>query len=545
MVDAVYGSLELLLYGVLRLVIDIDFEHGTFEWVDTKTVLSKLSLTPEEFLDACMLAGFDFCGTFPPLLDQAFTFRYACEMVKNFKTGYAAIRHFASNPGVQKSNYMDLFLRARCVVRHHPIYTTACICEPLHKETGPGDIHEVVGPRLPNDLYFLLSQGVILPQVVNNLTTGVLLEAPPNVDSEEYRRMLNELTDLRSKTLGLLTGVLHESFSSKRVASARWYDFNTEYEPQKITYLRDLKGTGYRVPHAEISAELGKLKRDAISIPSVIAIQAARSSNNLTASGTIVKSDSASADDGEEVLTSPMEVNYTTLLHVLIMRDFLTSDNPFLPTVLGKSLEEVPVQFQEEALLILELIKYNFITPNKLTLFPPTPLHTGDSGGEHEKEITFISRIVSILPMKLNENNWTGPLDHDLMGFHEIVKALYRSLRNALEMTFASLFLSRRIQIPYQELARTAFQLPFFSQNSTSMGVAVKTFLISNTSASNLRSKFPNCLDLTADLKVAYAFWEEVMKMTTFLVQCEVLPPQLFEQFSTANTFFLSRRHLL
>ena len=36
-------------------------------------------------------------------------------------------------------------------------------------------------------------------QVVNNLTTGVLLEAPPNVDSEEYRRMLNELEGNKSK----------------------------------------------------------------------------------------------------------------------------------------------------------------------------------------------------------------------------------------------------------------------------------------------------------------------------------------------------------
>ena len=163
MMDATFGGLELLLFGVLRLILDIDFERKTFDWVDTKLVLLHLSLSSDEFLDACILAGFDFCVTFPPLLEQQFTFRHACEMVKNFKTGYAAVRHYAAHPGVQKLGYMDLFLRARCIVRHHPVYVSSCVCEPLMKESSPSDLHDIIGPRLPNDLYFLLSQGVVLP----------------------------------------------------------------------------------------------------------------------------------------------------------------------------------------------------------------------------------------------------------------------------------------------------------------------------------------------------------------------------------------------
>jgi hypothetical protein len=216
-------------------------------------------------------------------------------------------------------------------------------------------------------------------QVINNLTTGVLLEAPPNVDSEEYRRMLNELagidnregllrkcliviSDLREKTLGLLTGVLHDQFSIKRITSARWYDYNTDYEPQKITYLRNLQSTGYRLPQSEIISELTKLNRgDSVLISSVVAIQATRESPATPESG------------NSDVLTNPTELTYTILLHLLVMRQFLTSDPQHLPTVLGKSLEEVPAQFQEEAFLILELIKHNFISSNKLTLVSPAP----------------------------------------------------------------------------------------------------------------------------------------------------------------------------
>jgi hypothetical protein len=161
--DTTFGGLELLLFGVLRLIIDIDFEHKTFDWVDTKLVLHSLSLSADEFLDACILAGFDYCVTFPPLLEQQFSFRHACEMVKNYKTGFAAVRQFSSQPNVQKLNYMDLFLRARCIVRHHPIFSASCVCEPLLKDSSPSDLHDVIGPRLPNDLYFLLSQGIVLP----------------------------------------------------------------------------------------------------------------------------------------------------------------------------------------------------------------------------------------------------------------------------------------------------------------------------------------------------------------------------------------------
>jgi len=151
------------------------------------------------------------------------------------------------------------------------------------------------------------------------------------------------------------------------------------------------------------------------------------------------------------------------------------------------------------------MLKYNYITSNKLTLIAPSPVQTGETGGENEREIVFVSRILSILPMHLTATPWTGPLDHDLMGFHEIVKALYRSLRNSLEMTLVSLFLSHKIHMPPQECTRVSFQLPFFQQNSTAMGIAVKAFLIGNAPVSALQSRFPNCSDLAGDLRAAVA----------------------------------------
>jgi hypothetical protein len=57
----------------------------------------------------------------------------------------------------------------------------------LHREAVPAEMHDVVGPRLPDELYYLISQGTINVQLLNNLVSGVLLESPPLVDSQEYR----------------------------------------------------------------------------------------------------------------------------------------------------------------------------------------------------------------------------------------------------------------------------------------------------------------------------------------------------------------------
>src|SRR5689334_21106855 len=119
--------------------------------------------------------------------------------------------------------------------------------------------------------------------------------------------------------------------------------------------------------------------------------------------------------------------------------------------------------------------------------------------------------------MHVTATPWTGALDHDLMGFHEIVKALYRSLRNALEMTLASLFLTHKVQMPANALTKVAFSLPFFQQNSTAIGIVVNHFLIDYAPPACLHSKFPNCTDLAGDLLTAWKFWDEIIRIITFL----------------------------
>lgn len=69
------------------------------------------------------------------------------------------------DPSVSKSHYVDMFCRARCVIKYHPVITDEGQVRPLNKEYAPNDIHEFIGYRLPDELYYYLMRGLISPQV--------------------------------------------------------------------------------------------------------------------------------------------------------------------------------------------------------------------------------------------------------------------------------------------------------------------------------------------------------------------------------------------
>eukprot|EP00435_Cladocopium_sp_Y103_P025393 s3572_g6.t1 len=66
-VQTIFGPPGLLLYGVKSVVIHLNFGQQAFDWVDLGSVLEKWSLSWDEFVDACMLAGTEYCLTYPYL----------------------------------------------------------------------------------------------------------------------------------------------------------------------------------------------------------------------------------------------------------------------------------------------------------------------------------------------------------------------------------------------------------------------------------------------------------------------------------------------
>ena len=93
-----------------------------------------------------------------------------------------------------------------------------------------------------------------------------------------------------------------------------------------------------------------------------------------------------------------------------------------------------------------------------------------------------------------------GPLDHDLLGFNSIAKALHRALRNVLEAEFAARVLRRECTALPAGVSRSGFffcsgrticcepnragypivarSLPFVQEHNTALGIVLKHVLL-------------------------------------------------------------------
>jgi len=246
-----------------NVILNIDFDKKEFTWVDKIRVIQDLNLIhPDLFIDICMLAGFDWISTFPPLVgnpNTSFTFKGTVDMLQQYRTGFNAIQAHAEHPNVKKYNYEENFCRIKSIINHNIILKEDGTTEPLNKETAPNDLHELFGPRLPDEVYFYMCQGMVSPQIITNLVSGVLLEGPPlcNGDTIEYREFIKSqsLLDLRTQALSLLTMGMSNYMRNRKVNSIFWFEPSHEVQlhhetepigvrwlpPNKIAQINDAK----------------------------------------------------------------------------------------------------------------------------------------------------------------------------------------------------------------------------------------------------------------------------------------------------------------
>ena len=238
---SVFSSLEMLAFPTQRVITSIDFANATFRFVDRGRAIADIGLIPDQFIDFIILCGTELLPTFPPLADNFFN-RSLIDMLRHFKSGAGVIAGHSEHPAVRASGYLEGFLRTRAAIKYSLVLTAeegTCLPLPLvipptqqaHAITAsevPADIHEIFSGRLPDELYFHVSKGLISPQLVGWLTSGIIHELPPldNGESIEYRKYIENVitegaTAPRCTALSLLTSCLNQAWQQKRIVSSR------------------------------------------------------------------------------------------------------------------------------------------------------------------------------------------------------------------------------------------------------------------------------------------------------------------------------------
>ena len=211
-IHAIYGPTDTLLYpGVDKVITHIDLTSSTptFQFVSKRNVLQELAVNEDQFLDICILVGFEHSPAFPPTLHEQ-ALKATVDMVKYYKSGHAAVSAFAEQPQVKQIQYTDTYARTRSMIKYSLVLSSEGTVIPLplagspppshghpnhHHPMGadiPADLHDIFTYRLPDEVYFYLSRGLLGPQALVWLATYQIVENPPRVPTSMMRRAWRE-----------------------------------------------------------------------------------------------------------------------------------------------------------------------------------------------------------------------------------------------------------------------------------------------------------------------------------------------------------------
>lgn len=228
-IDCIWGPSEVLFWDVEKLITNINLETKQFTFVSKATVRQQMQLSDDQITEACLLSGSQLIKQLPSLRGST-VFTEAAGLVKTFRSVGNAI----TSREQQNTQYLDKFRKARAAIKHHVIMKEDGTVEQLDKQDSPYDVHEFIGQRLPDELYFYLSRGIIGPQMLEMLTTGELIVPQPLdcLDSEAYKKFQIELNTMRTEALSMLTKPLPRYWSARDIKVYYWYDPQT---PRTLT----------------------------------------------------------------------------------------------------------------------------------------------------------------------------------------------------------------------------------------------------------------------------------------------------------------------
>lgn len=291
-IHALFGPTDALLYpGVDKLITSLDLSSASpsFSFTSKRTILSDLGVSEDQFLDIGILVGCDHSPPFPPTTHEQ-ALKATVDMVKYYKSGHAAVSAFAENHAVKNLQYSDLYARTRSMIKYSLILSSEGTVLPLplaittppsshghpshhpHHPTAadiPSDLHEIFTHRLPDEIYFYLSRGLLGPQALVWLTTGQIVENPPldNGETTEYKRFVKEVitdgqTGPRATALALVSSIAHSFWTNRKVTGFFWFEPPSPHSQKPIQHNSQQTAqlaervAGWNVTYAIVEEEL-------------------------------------------------------------------------------------------------------------------------------------------------------------------------------------------------------------------------------------------------------------------------------------------------
>ncbi|KIW40201.1 uncharacterized protein PV06_07419 [Exophiala oligosperma] len=470
-IDAVMGNTECFLFGIDRVVTDINLNKSALTLISKATCEDLLKVTGDMLRDAQLLLGTSFTPTFPIL--EAMTGTKSTGIVDAItllngagKSVIQLCNFHRDHPQVQALSYADRYKKAIMTIRHHVIMEKNGVVAPQNFDEAPGDVHEFVGQRLPEELFFYISKGLLGPQIPNWLTSGeiVLSLAGGSLDSEPYRRlMIQQLNAYRTEALKILAESLNYYYQSRVIKVELWIPQDTSSLTIELRNTPAMKAklAGWKVREPALETVFSKGSN--LFLPCLRALHDAQ-----FAEKSIVKSklDYPAFRSLNEVLTN-------SVFRFLHVRGYV--DDKHNLTTWGKVLETALVVSDEESTIIgVEMLRLGLFTSNFATGTPPSKT---DKDYEKKTFSNLISKTACLGRIRHKAMGFVGPLDREKLTFAWKVTAVRTTLRDLLETIMTSMFLNGEVERERSDWAELSQKLPFIDDHGSGLGIAVKTYL--------------------------------------------------------------------
>ncbi|KAF9263954.1 XPG I-region protein [Marasmius fiardii PR-910] len=566
-IHAIYGPTDTLLYpAVDKLITSIDLVSSTptFTFISKRAISTELSVNDDQFLDIGILLGFEQSPPFPPSIHEQ-GLKATVDMVKYYKSGHAAVSAFAEHPAVKTIQYPDHYARTRSMVKYSLILSSDGAVVPLplalssisnhhsHHPTAsdiPQDLHEIFTNRLPDEVYFYLSRGLIGPQALVWLTTGQIVESPPldNGETQEYKRFVKEVitdgqTGPRATTLALISSVAHSSWSSRKHNSTQ-----TAQLAERVA--------GWNVPYAIIEEELRRQNSSTIDFSLCLGATTER-----FAARTKVKSNS------QTPLEKKDEIVANVIWRFLELRGFLLNTHMHSPLARAMNTaikhSRLNDKFQDPLYLFLELVRAGVMHGH---LWSQRAFSGGPSFGtdDEKSSMLLVMRVLSIVPLNFKSQPWSAPLSRELLVFNSFVRSLTRALRTLLEVTSLNMLLRGDARKARDDLLDIALSLPFQTEVNTGFGVLAKVYLDALTHINRgervrdryaegvqeakavaleiCEETFPGVKYPKAEVERGFRFWDVALTAMRQLHSEGAVLQELIDQFEAAESWLAPMR---
>lgn len=468
-IDAVMASADAFLFNVDKIILGIDAKQQCFSWLSKQDCINLAgNPAPNVFRDAQLLCGSSFLPAFPPLSrNQNATIRDALVMLGRGPV-LQLCNQYRDDSMLAGSEYADRYKKALMTIQHHVIITPDGFVQPMDLQRAPGDVHAFVGQRLPDELFFYISRGIIAPQVPNWLTTSEIHLTIPGgpIDCEPYRRfVIDQLAPLRLQSIKLLAESLHYYYQGREITIKSWDGRTTT---QKVKELPSLKTKVNQWKVKESSLPGSKSPRT----PTVLSCLRMLKDKDF-AESTLVKGSVT-----HPALSSQNEIVSNVFWRFLHLRGFI--DDKHQVTHWGYMLEAAlsvmdgGSRKEEQGILAVEMLRLNIINTQSVT---GTPVQSSDKAYEHKMYTNLLSKVACFGRLKHEPVGYVGPLDRSLLTFAWEITAIRQLLRDLCETIMTTMFLNGDVSRERDDWAELSQRLPFISDNGSSLGIAVKSYL--------------------------------------------------------------------